>query len=105
MASLDRIEGIETSYIFPGHGEYIEELPTLISGYRKHYHERMESIWGALSKGPRSIYGLIGDVFGAINEGEMFLAASEILVHLELLLEEGRAELVEDGPPAIYMAN
>jgi len=32
----------------------------------------------------------------------MFLAISEIFVHLEILLEEERAELVDPGPPALY---
>jgi hypothetical protein len=32
----------------------------------------------------------------------MFLAISEVLVHLEILLEEERAELVDPGPPALY---
>ena len=101
-ASLARIEDIDITYVFPGHGDYIEDLPQLISGYRKHQRERMESIWGAINKEPRSVYGLIGDIFGEINEGEVFLAASEILVHLEILMEEGRSEIVEDGPPALF---
>jgi len=32
----------------------------------------------------------------------MFLAVSEILVHLEILLEDERAELIDPGPPALY---
>jgi glyoxylase-like metal-dependent hydrolase (beta-lactamase superfamily II) len=104
MASLARIEDIDAQYVFPGHGEYIEDLSTLISGYRSHHRERTDAIWEALKDGPRSIYGLIGDIFPGIDEGEVFLAVSEILVHLEVLISEGRAELVENGPPAIYRA-
>jgi hypothetical protein len=32
------------------------------------------------------------------------LAVSEIIVHLELLVDQGRAELVEPGPPARFSA-
>jgi len=37
-----------------------------------------------------------------VPDGDMFLAISEILVHLEILLEDERAELVSPGPPALY---
>lgn len=33
-----------------------------------------------------------------------FLAVSEICVHLEILVNEGRAELADPGPPAVYRA-
>lgn len=102
MASLTRVEGLDVRYVFPGHGEYIEDLGTLISGYRRHHQERTDAIWDALKKAPRSIYGLIGDIFPDLDEGEVFLAVSEILVHLEVLMDEGRAGLAENGPPAIY---
>jgi glyoxylase-like metal-dependent hydrolase (beta-lactamase superfamily II) len=104
MASLARIENLDVRFVLPGHGEYIDDLPSLISGYRKHHREREESIWTALEKGPRSVYGLIRDVFEEIDEGEVLLAVSEILVHLEILLEEGRVELIDEGPPTIYRA-
>jgi len=41
-------------------------------------------------------------VFPQVPDGDMFLAISEIFVHLEILLEEERAELVDPGPPALY---
>ena len=46
----------------------------------------------------------MADVFPGIYEDEAFLAVSEILVHLEILIDESNAELVEDGPPARFQA-
>jgi hypothetical protein len=64
----------------------------------------MDLIWKGLKKAPRSIFRLIEDVFPVVPEGDIFLAVSEIAVHLEVLINEGRAELVDQGPPALFQA-
>lgn len=104
IQSLEKIRGIEARYVFPGHGEFIEDLPAVIASYRRHHHKRMERIWKALKKRSRPLYHIVGEVFDFVPEYDGFLAISEILVHLELLIEEGRVELVDPGPPATYRA-
>jgi glyoxylase-like metal-dependent hydrolase (beta-lactamase superfamily II) len=105
MESLEKLEHLPIRYVFPAHGEYISDLESLITGYRKHHEERTEVIWLALKSGERCIYELMKDVFPGIDEFEAFLAVSEVLVHLELLIEAGRAELAEEGPPLIFHAS
>lgn len=100
--SLDRLAGLDIKYVFTGHGEYIRDLPGVISMYKKQHRARMNLIRNVLHNQARTLYDIIGDVFGQVPDGDMFLAISEILVHLEILIEEGRAELVEPGPPALY---
>ena len=104
IRSLEKVKGMDVRYVFPGHGEYVEDLPVLIEGYRQHHHERMERIWRALKKASRPLYRIIDEVFDFVPEYDGFLAMSEIMVHLEMLVEEGRAELVDPGPPAYYRA-
>jgi len=104
IRSLEKLRGIDARYVFPGHGEFIEDLTGLISSYREHHRERMERIWKALKKQSRPLYHIIDEVFDFVPEYDGFLAISEIMVHLELLIEEGRAELVDPGPPAYYRA-
>jgi glyoxylase-like metal-dependent hydrolase (beta-lactamase superfamily II) len=100
--SLDRLAGLDIKYVFTGHGEYVKDLPGLISTYKRHHMERMELVWKALHNRARTLYEIIGDVIHEVPDGDMFLAISEILVHLEILIEEGRAELIDPGPPALY---
>jgi glyoxylase-like metal-dependent hydrolase (beta-lactamase superfamily II) len=100
--SLDKLAELDIKYVFPGHGEYIEALRSVISSYKEHHRERMKLIWNALNKQARPLYDIIEDVFLQVPEGDIFLAISEILVHLEILIDEGRAELIDPGPPAIY---
>lgn len=104
MSSLDKLRGLDVRYVFPGHGEYIEGLEEIIATYKAHHEERKDLVWRALKKKTRSLYQIIDDVFPFVPEGDVFLAISEIIVHLEILIEEGRAELVDSGPPALYRA-
>jgi len=64
----------------------------------------MDLVWRALKKKSRPIYHLINDVFPFVPENDFFLAVSEVFVHLEILIDEGRAELADPGPPALYRA-
>jgi glyoxylase-like metal-dependent hydrolase (beta-lactamase superfamily II) len=100
--SLDGLAALDIKYVFTGHGEYIKDVQGLISTYKRHHRERMELVWKALNNRARTLYEIIGDVIHEVPDGEMFLAISEIFVHLEILLEEERAELVDPGPPALY---
>ena len=104
LNSLDKLIGLDVRFVFPGHGEYIEDLSDIISTYKLHHQERTDLVWNALKKKSRPIYHLIYNVFPFVPEDDMFLAVSEIFVHLEILINEGRAELADSGPPALYRA-
>jgi glyoxylase-like metal-dependent hydrolase (beta-lactamase superfamily II) len=100
--SLDRLARLDIKYVFTGHGGYIKDLPGLISTYKRHHRERMELVWSALHNRARTLYEIIGDVIHEVPDGDIFLALSEVFVHLEILLEEEQAEVVDPGPPALY---
>ena len=102
--SLDKLKDLDAAYVFTGHGEYVEDLPGIIASYETHRRERMDLIRQVLKKKQGPLYLLVDDIFPHVPEGDLFLAMSEIVVHLEVLIEEGRAELVDPGPPALYRA-
>ena len=104
LNSLEKLTDLDVRFVFPGHGEYIDNLPGIISNYKEHHHQRTELVWNALKKRPRPIYHLIDDVFPYVPEGDIFLAISEILVRLEILIKKDRARLADPGPPALYQA-
>lgn len=64
----------------------------------------MDLVWKALKRQSHPIYDLIDDVFPFVPENDVFLAVSEIFVHLEILINEGRAALADPGPPTLYRA-
>lgn len=102
MSSLNKITDLNTRFVFPAHGEHIEDLPAIIASYTAHHQQRLEQVWNALKKKTQPLYYLIDDVFTYVPENDTFLALSEIVVHLEILVNEGRAELTDPGPPALY---
>ena len=104
VKSLKKLSELDCSYVFPGHWEYVSDLQKIIKTYRFHHRERMDLIWKALKKESRPIFQLIDDVFEFVPEDDVFLAVSEILVHLEIMQLEGRVELADPGPPAYYIA-
>lgn len=104
LKSLDKLNGLDVRFVFTGHGEHVEDLPGIISSYREHHRERMDLVWKALKRESRPLYHLIDEVFACVPEGDTFLAISEIFIHLEMLINEGRAELADPGPPALYRA-
>ena len=61
--SLDKLTGLDVQFVFPGHGEYLEDLPGIIASYKNHYHQRMDLLWQALKKNPRSLYDLVDEIF------------------------------------------
>ena len=104
LNSLDKLAELDVHFVFTGHGEYIEDFSGIISTYKTHHQERMDVVWRALRKKFLPLYHLIDDVFPFVPENDIFLAVSELFVHLEMLITEGRAELVDPGPPALYRA-
>jgi glyoxylase-like metal-dependent hydrolase (beta-lactamase superfamily II) len=102
--SLARVDGLEARFAFTGHGEYIDDLKGLTANYRGHHEKRKKQICEALAQGSRNIYGLTLELFPDIPEFEFFLAISEVFSHLEVLVNEGRAELDQQGPPALFRA-
>jgi glyoxylase-like metal-dependent hydrolase (beta-lactamase superfamily II) len=102
LASLDKLEHLDMSFAFPGHGDSIDDVKGLMEGYRRHHQERVESVQRALEGRSRSLHELMTDLFPGLVEAETFLAISEVLVHLELLEEDGKARLLDEGPPARY---
>jgi glyoxylase-like metal-dependent hydrolase (beta-lactamase superfamily II) len=104
MDSLDKLTGLDVQYVYPGHGEYIEDLPDIISSYKTHHHQRMDLLWQALKNPPRPLYDLVDDIFPHMPRNDVFLAISDIVAHLEILINAGRVMIIDPGPPALYQS-
>ncbi len=102
--SLKRVSELDVDYVFPGHGEWIEDMSPVVNLYRKHYAERMALVLKAVSSRQLPLYHLVKDVFPNAEKGDLFIALSEIMSHLEILTDMGRVEIIDNGPPVIYRA-
>jgi glyoxylase-like metal-dependent hydrolase (beta-lactamase superfamily II) len=102
--SLDLVSGMDVRYLFPGHGEYIEDMQPVIAQYRRQYAERMEQVLNAVIKNEVPVYNLVRNIFPSVEKADVFIALSEIFSHLEVLEDEKRVEVKTPGLPIIYRA-
>jgi glyoxylase-like metal-dependent hydrolase (beta-lactamase superfamily II) len=102
--SLEKLKRIDIRFVFSGHGEYIEDFQSLGVSYISHHDRRLELLWGALKKGTRTLYDVIDDLFLEYPESGVFLPMIQTFAHLEILIDQGKAELVDPGPPVLYRA-
>ena len=82
----------------------IDDLKGIIDSYKAHNLQRKRLVYEALQVKPRAIFDLIHEIFPGLPDNELFLAASDLWAHIEILINEDQAERIEPGPPALYRA-
>jgi glyoxylase-like metal-dependent hydrolase (beta-lactamase superfamily II) len=95
LASLEKIERLDISFVFPGHGEEIDDVKGLIQNIFAHHKERMDCVLFSLSKGKKTPFEISMDLFPGVPPFEVFLGISEAVGHLEILKEKGIVRLKE----------
>lgn len=103
LASLQKIEKLNLSMAFPGHGEEISDPTELIKKIYIHHEERIKQVLSSLSNGEKTAFEITLDLFPHINGFEIFLGISEILGHLEILLEKGLVRVREKDSKDYYL--
>ena len=100
IRTLDVLLSLDLEEVWPGHGEPILDPPALIAGIEQHHRERTEEIALLLAaeREPRSGWELARRMFPGLEGFDNYLGVSEVVAHLDLLEEEGRAASFErDG--------
>ncbi|MGH2772311.1 MAG: MBL fold metallo-hydrolase [Actinomycetota bacterium] len=99
LESLDRLEALDLRTVYPGHGPVIDNPAETIRYMRTHYASRLEVVSACLSATGKSAYQVSGELYPSRNCYDHFLAVSEVLAHLDVLVGQGRAshEIREDG--------
>lgn len=96
LGALDRVMAMPVKQVLPGHGPVIENHVTVAQRYVASHERRLTRLHGRLADG-RTVYQLTREVYPWVKEYNIFLALSEVLAHLDLLVTQGRAA-VEPGP-------
>jgi glyoxylase-like metal-dependent hydrolase (beta-lactamase superfamily II) len=98
MSSLERVETLPCELVFPAHGDVIREHRKRIAGYHLHHERRKLQMLRLLRARPASAWELAGGIFAKVREAQVYLVMSEVIGHLDLLLDEGSVVLEErDG--------
>jgi glyoxylase-like metal-dependent hydrolase (beta-lactamase superfamily II) len=98
LSSLETMAAMNLRLAYPGHGDPIEDPDKLISWTIEHHHKRVTRIAGVLGADARSPYELAIELYPEARDYDIFLAVSEIVAHLDLVVENGDAVVdLDDG--------
>jgi DNA-binding transcriptional ArsR family regulator len=82
--------------VLAGHGSPIVDHVRLIDERLRMHQRRARKILRMLAKGPLSAYEIACEMWGNVAVTQAFLTLSEVLGHLDLLVEAGDVQ-EEDG--------
>jgi len=97
IASLRRTRELELSLVLSGHGAPIADHRALIDKRLRMHQRRAEKIHGLISAQPRSAHEIAVELWGNVAVTQAYLTISEVLGHVDLLLDSGRIAEREDS--------
>jgi glyoxylase-like metal-dependent hydrolase (beta-lactamase superfamily II) len=104
LESLRKTREMPAEIVLPGHGEPITEHVALIDERFEMHRRRADKIHGLIAERSRTGYELAQALFGDIAVTQAYLTLSEVLGHVDLLLNEGRVREVERDGVAYFEA-
>ena len=102
LESLAKTRELPSQIEISGHGEPITDHVALIDERCEMHRRRAEKIHGLIAEGRRTGYELAQALFGDIAVTQAYLTLSEVLGHVDLLLNDGRVNEVEQDGVAYF---
>ena len=97
LESLRRTRELPAEIVLPGHGEPITDHVALIDERFAHSRRRAEKIHELIAERPRTGHELAQELWGDVAVTQAFLTLSEVIGHVDLLINEGRAREVREN--------
>ena len=98
MDSLRKTRELPAKRVLSGHGDPIEDHVALIDERFRMHERRAAKILGLIAEQPRTAHDLAQALWGNIAVTQAFLTLSEVLGHVDLLLNRGQVrEIDRDG--------
>ncbi len=89
LVSLDRMREMDLAVAHPGHGGTITDPTSLIDHTIEHHHQRKDSVAALLTSEGATPYEIALRVFPDAGGYDSFLAVSEVVAHLDLVVDDG----------------
>jgi glyoxylase-like metal-dependent hydrolase (beta-lactamase superfamily II) len=97
LESLSKTRELPAEIVLPGHGEPITDHVALIDERFAHSRRRAEKIHELIAERPRTGHELAQELWGDVAVTQAFLTLSEVIGHVDLLINEGRAREVREN--------
>ena len=100
LRSLDVMAEMQPSLVYPGHGDPVDDPQGLIRRTIEHHVKRKADVASHLGPEPKTPYELAQEIYPDVSGYDAFLAVSEVVAHLDLVVGDGDAVATE-GPDGI----
>lgn len=104
IESLRRTRELPAEIVLPGHGDPITDHVALIDERLALHRRRAEKIHELIAERPRTGYELAQALWGNVAVTQAFLTLSEVVGHIDLLMNEGRVREVANNGVIRYEA-
>jgi glyoxylase-like metal-dependent hydrolase (beta-lactamase superfamily II) len=102
LNSLDRIDNLNSTIIFPAHQEIIYDPHKRITEIKEHHKNRLAEISKVIKNNPLTPSQISQIHFGDLDDMNSFLALSEVLGHLFYLEDKELVKAVEKNGKILY---
>ena len=97
LESLARTRELPAEILLPGHGDPITDHVTLIEERFALHRRRATKLQNLIVEHPRTAYELAQELWGNVAVTQAFLTLSEVVGHVDLLIDAGIVREVADG--------
>jgi glyoxylase-like metal-dependent hydrolase (beta-lactamase superfamily II) len=104
LRSLKRTRELPVEIVLSGHGEPITEHVALIDERFALHQRRAEKLYGLIAEQPRTGHELAQALWGDVAVTQAFLTLSEVIGHVDLLVNAGHVREADDGEVLRYEA-
>jgi glyoxylase-like metal-dependent hydrolase (beta-lactamase superfamily II) len=104
LESLKKTRELPAEIVLSGHGEPITDHVALIDKRFAMHQRRAEKLYGLIAEEPRSGHELAQAIWGDVAVTQAFLTLSEVIGHVDLLVNAGHVREIEDGEVLRYEA-
>jgi len=102
LESLRKTREMPVRRVLPGHGEEIDDHVALIDERFRMHERRAEKIYGLIEEEPRTAHDVAQALWGNIAVTQAFLTLSEVLGHVDLLMNAGRVREVDRDGVSVF---
>ena len=104
LDSLRKTREMDVELVLPGHGDPVTHHRGLIDERFALHRRRADKIERLLAERPRTAYEVATALWGNIAVTQAYLTLSEVLGHVDLLLNDGRVREIKRGGLSVFEA-
>jgi glyoxylase-like metal-dependent hydrolase (beta-lactamase superfamily II) len=104
LDSLAKTHAMDLDVVLPGHGDPVTGHRELIDQRMKMHERRADKIYDLVAEKPRTAYEIAQAMWGNIAVTQAYLTLSEVVGHMDLLIDAGRVDEIDENGVARFAA-